>query len=76
MVCHHCDVKCCVNPDHLFVGTHRDNVVDAIAKGKYAMNGPSVTHCHRGHEFTEENTYNWNGHRHCKSCWKLKYKNK
>lgn len=35
-VLHHCDVPRCVNPDHLFVGTIRDNVHDAIAKGRHS----------------------------------------
>jgi hypothetical protein len=33
-VCHRCDVKHCVNPSHLFVGTQYDNVSDMIAKGR------------------------------------------
>lgn len=34
-VLHHCDVKLCVRPSHLFVGTQMDNVADAYAKGRY-----------------------------------------
>jgi len=41
LVCHRCDQPACINPDHLFLGTHQDNNDDCISKGrdKHARGG-------------------------------------
>lgn len=35
VICHSCDNPPCINPDHLFPGTHRENILDAVSKGRF-----------------------------------------
>ena len=62
---HLCRTPRCVNPDHLEPVTASEN---ARRKWEHI----EITHCKRGHEFTEENTArDHRGHKRCRECNRL-----
>lgn len=65
-----CFSKRCWNPDHIYVGTHQNNMEDSLKEGTHiSLINKGKTFCKNGHEFTKENTYiRPNGNRTCKEC--------
>jgi hypothetical protein len=67
---HLCRNRACVNPDHLKLVTHREN----IRRGMSACGvNARKTHCHNGHRLDKANTF-WeaNGTRRCRTCKNLR----
>jgi hypothetical protein len=70
-VLHKCNVKMCVNPDHLYTGTREDNQRDILKSGDNFYR--NKTHCIRGHEYSGENLFiSKKGGRACNTCRRLK----
>lgn len=79
LVLHSCDNPPCCNPRHLWLGTSKDNSADMVNKRRQYI-PKRRTHCIRGHEYSEENTW-WVWQRgrtylarRCKACYSDKYR--
>ena len=77
-----CKSPACVNPDHLYTGTARDNMRDSIEAGTFKgdLNLPEInqyvgrTHCPEGHPYDGENLYTKpDGRRVCRTCRREQY---
>ncbi len=66
-----CNTRNCFNPEHLYLGTQKENVQDILDIGH--NKNKNKTQCKYGHIYTEESTYFYRGGRHCKIC-KYNYK--
>lgn len=81
-VLHSCDTPPCVRDDHLFAGTQKDNVLDAVQKGRHSSVvgrhwSTRKTHCKAGHPFDAVNTHvRPNGGRTCRTCRRKRKRHK
>jgi hypothetical protein len=72
-VCHRCDTPLCVNPSHLFIGTHKSNAEDKVKKRRHPRH--SADTCLHGHPYADGSYYIYtrpDGRklRRCRACLK------
>lgn len=67
-ICHHCDNKRCVNIEHLYLGTPKDNSMDTVVRGQHPeLRKTGCPHGHGPYDRVESN-----GNRRCSTCVKAK----
>ena len=70
---HLCRLRCCVNPNHLEAVTRKEN----LNRGMGVLRYGKITHCPKGHEYTEDNTRievskeGWRQRR-CRQCHRIR----
>jgi hypothetical protein len=79
-VLHRCDNPPCMNPEHLMVGDHAENMRQMMERGLWRdhWEGRDTTRCKHGHLLDGDNLrVDAKGHRHCRTCrsrYNKKYK--
>lgn len=66
---HLCRIRHCMNPKHLEVVSSQEN---ALRSSGFPAINAAKTHCPKGHEYTADNLYVYNGSRQCKTCTKAR----
>jgi hypothetical protein len=90
-VLHTCHTTWCVNPDHLYIGTPRENTQDMFRAGRhFSQRDPAHArarafhmhavrkakmYCRRGHELSGDNLRVHHGSRYCKACCRINQAN-
>ena len=54
LACHRCDNRCCVNPDHIFLGSPSDNIRDMVRKGREGPGAFAPGNSHRLAKLSEQ----------------------
>jgi hypothetical protein len=67
VVMHSCDVRHCVNPGHLQLGTRKDNNQDRVMKGRTGIRSKPIA-CYRGHLYTPKNIAIHKSGWSCRTC--------
>lgn len=63
---HNCDNPRCVNPEHLYEGSAKDNMADRDRRGHNAKLRKRF--CPHGHPYFGDNLRMWGGRRYCFAC--------